>query len=210
LTNRRGFDRALEQAIDIATEKNEPLSLLMIDIDHFKRFNDQFGHLVGDTVLRLVAGTIRRSTKGQDTAARYGGEEFAVILPNTALPGAVALAEQIRITIMGRQLRRRSNGENLGSISVSIGAATFDHSETPYAFVERADNHLYEAKRSGRNRTRFEASDVMNEKPSAARVDIASGRSITSVLLHGSPTARGDVIPSYNRALSASFRNAGS
>lgn len=88
LGNRKFFDRALEGAVVHAAESGEPLSLLMLDIDHFKSFNDNYGHLTGDQVLRLVAMSLKQTIKGQDITARYGGEEFAVVLPNTALrPG---------------------------------------------------------------------------------------------------------------------------
>ena len=153
LVNRRRFDSALEQAIGSANASKQPLSLMMVDIDHFKRFNDRFGHLVGDSVLSLVGMVLKKSIKGQDTAARFGGEEFAVILPNTALHNAATLAEQIRTTIMSRELRTRGTGQNLGTITVSIGLAGYQHDESARALIERADACLYEAKRAGRNRT---------------------------------------------------------
>ena len=91
LANRKYFDITLEKAIADARDKNEPLSLMMTDIDHFKNFNDSFGHLTGDQVLRLVAMSVKKNVKGQDTAARYGGEEFAVVLPNTVLRSATTV-----------------------------------------------------------------------------------------------------------------------
>jgi len=154
LVNRRRFDRALEEAIGQANADNQLLSLMMIDIDHFKGFNDRFGHLVGDSVLSLVGMVLKKSIKGQDTAARYGGEEFAVILPNTKINNAQTVAEQIRATIMSRELRTRGTGQSLGTITVSIGVACYRRGESTRALIERADTCLYEAKRAGRNCTR--------------------------------------------------------
>src|SRR5262249_5334986 len=96
LANRKYFDQALERLITEAVGRGEALSLMLTDIDHFKRFNDVFGHLTGDQVLRLVAHSVKQNVKGQDIATRYGGEEFAVLLPNTALGQAVAVADHIR------------------------------------------------------------------------------------------------------------------
>ena len=156
LATRRRFDSALERATEAANKDGQPLPVLMIDIDHFKSFNDRFGHLMGDSVLRLIGGTLKQSTKGQDIAARYGGEKFAVILPETDLRGAAVLAEQIRQRIISRELKRRPTGESLGAITVSIGVATYRYGERPRAMLERADTSLYEAKHAGRNAGRCE------------------------------------------------------
>ena len=154
LANRRGFGTALKRAVEQADQQGRPLALLMLDIDHFKSFNDRFGHLMGDSVLRLISITLKQSVKGQDTVARYGGEEFAVILPETDGSGAMALAERIRMRIMERDLKKRSSGESLGAITVSIGVATFRPGEQARSMVERADASLYEAKHAGRNCSR--------------------------------------------------------
>jgi diguanylate cyclase len=156
LANRRHFDRAVEMAIEQTDAAFAPLSLLMIDIDHFKSFNDRFGHVTGDSVLRLIGAALKQSIKGQDIAARYGGEEFAVILPNTDLRGAVAVAEQVRHKIASGELKRRSDGQCLGAITVSIGVATHQRGERSRMMIECADSCLYEAKRAGRNCTRCE------------------------------------------------------
>jgi diguanylate cyclase len=152
LANRKYFDDALVKAIAAASAKGEPLALLMTDVDHFKRFNDTYGHLTGDHVLRLVAMSVRQNVKHQDIAARYGGEEFVVVLPNTILQVAATLGEYIRTAVMTKELKKRSTGENLGRITVSIGVAALRPGETPQALIERADSCLYAAKRSGRNR----------------------------------------------------------
>ena len=139
LANRKFFDDTLEAAIADARAKNEPLSLMMTDIDHFKNFNDSFGHLTGDQVLRLVATSVKQNVKGQDTAARYGGEEFAVILPNTVLRSAMVVADHIRRAVMTKELMKRSTGEHLGRVTVSIGVATLHKPDSPQSFIERTD-----------------------------------------------------------------------
>jgi diguanylate cyclase len=152
LSNRKHFDQAIVKAIAEARANNTALSLLMTDIDHFKKFNDSYGHLTGDQVLRLVALSLKHNVKGQDLAARYGGEEFAVILPNTALRQATIVGEHIRRAVMQRELMKRSTGENLGYVTISLGVATLRCDDTPQSLMERADTCLYSAKRSGRNR----------------------------------------------------------
>jgi diguanylate cyclase len=151
LANRKYFDQALTKAIAEARDNEQPLALLMSDIDHFKRFNDTYGHLTGDQVLRLVATSMKQNVKGQDIAARYGGEEFVIVLPNTRLQHAVTLADQIRCAVMTKELKKRSTGENLGRVTISIGTAALRASDTPQMLIERADTCLYAAKRAGRN-----------------------------------------------------------
>ncbi len=152
LSNRKYFDQAVEREIASAAARNEPLSLLITDIDHFKTFNDRYGHLTGDQVLRLVAGACKQNVKGQDIAARYGGEEFVVLLPDTTLRSAVAVADQIRRSVMTKELIKRSTGEHLGRVTISIGVATMHRGENSAALIGRADSCLYAAKRNGRNR----------------------------------------------------------
>jgi diguanylate cyclase len=157
LANRKYFDAALSKGITEAVERNEPLSLLMADIDHFKTFNDQYGHLTGDQVLRLVALAVKQNVKGRDVAARYGGEEFVIALPNTSLQSAITVADHIRRAVMTKELMRRSNGERLGRVTLSIGVAALRPDDTAQLLIERADNCLYAAKRNGRNRVICEA-----------------------------------------------------
>jgi len=156
LSNRKVFDTAVAQAIADAHAGNEPLSLLLTDIDHFKAFNDNYGHLTGDQVLRLVAMSVKQNVKGQDTAARYGGEEFAVVLPNTVLRSAITVADHIRRAVMTKELMKRSTGEHLGRVTISIGVATLKKGDTVQSLIERADTCLYAAKRYGRNRVMSE------------------------------------------------------
>jgi diguanylate cyclase len=152
LGNRKYFDRAVIEAVRDAGASGEPLSLLMFDIDHFKSFNDNYGHLTGDQVLRLVAISLRQTIKGRDIIARYGGEEFAVVLPNTALRQALTVADSIRRTVMSKELKKKSTGEILGRVTISVGVSVLQPSDTTDSLIERADACLYAAKRSGRNR----------------------------------------------------------
>jgi len=151
LANRKYFDQMLERAVADTKPTDEPLSLMLTDIDHFKKFNDTFGHLTGDQVLRLVAQAVKQNVKGQDIAARYGGEEFAIILPNTALRQALTVADHIRRGVVSKELIKRSTGENLGRVTISVGVAMLHHGEPLQALIERADSCLYAAKRNGRN-----------------------------------------------------------
>jgi diguanylate cyclase len=151
IANRKYFDYELGIAAENARLSGESLSLLLADIDHFKLFNDTHGHQIGDQVLRLVAQVLTQSVKGRDLAARYGGEEFAVILPQTDLEGARQLAEQVRKTVAGNRIRLKSNGQQLGNITLSIGCAQFDPAEGLSELIWRADEALYQAKRQGRN-----------------------------------------------------------
>ncbi len=152
LGNRKYFDRALAAAVQSAAACGEPLSLLMLDIDHFKSFNDNYGHLTGDQVLRLVAMSLKQTIKGQDLTARYGGEEFAVVLPATALRQALTVADHIRRAVMSKELKKKSTGEILGRVTISIGVAMLQPGDSQDTLIERADACLYAAKRSGRNR----------------------------------------------------------
>jgi diguanylate cyclase len=151
IANRKAFDDAVRQAIAQRAENGEPVSLLLCDIDHFKKFNDSWGHQTGDQVLRLVASCLSENVKGRDTAARYGGEEFAVLLRGTGVEAATRVAEQIRLTVETKKLVKKSTGDVLGTITISIGVAEFGEGEAVEAVVRRADACLYGAKKNGRN-----------------------------------------------------------
>jgi diguanylate cyclase len=170
LANRKFFDESLLKAIADARRRGEQLSLMMTDIDHFKGFNDTYGHLTGDQVLRLVAMSVKQNVKGQDIAARYGGEEFAVVLPNTALRSAITVADHIRRAVMTKELMKRSTGEHLGRITISIGVASLRAGDTPQTLIERADMCLYAAKRCGRNRVISESDPEASAAESAPKV----------------------------------------
>ncbi|MBP2293483.1 GGDEF domain-containing protein [Azospirillum rugosum] len=157
IANRRAFDQTLVAAVESALKDGTPLSLLMVDIDHFKTFNDTHGHLVGDHVLKLVAKVLTEGIKGRDTVARYGGEEFAVVLPRTELTNAVTLADQLRASVGSRHIVNRARNASYGSVTLSIGAAQYRTGEELMALLRRADEALYAAKRGGRNRVAAEA-----------------------------------------------------
>ena len=159
--NRKAFDEKLAVCIDEALSKNEDLCLLVIDIDYFKRFNDQFGHIIGDEVLKIVARNVKEIVRGRDFLARFGGEEFVVILPQTPLSGAKTVAENIRDFFDRTKLKVVSSSKNLGKVTVSIGAAIYRYDEPIKEFIDRSDQALYFAKNTGRNRVAIE-SDVVN------------------------------------------------
>lgn len=156
LSNRKHFDNSIERAIEHSKETGRGFSLLMTDIDHFKKFNDTYGHQTGDQVLRLVALAMKQNIKSQDIACRYGGEEFTIILPESSLEEAAAIGENIRTAVMSKELVKRSTGENLGRVTISMGVATFRPTDVAHSIVSRADEALYLAKNSGRNLVRSE------------------------------------------------------
>lgn len=151
IANRKNFDNSLRDAVTTTMESGAPLSLLMIDIDHFKEFNDNFGHRTGDGVLKAVARVLVSSTKGADTVARYGGEEFAVILPETSPENAAKLADKLRKNVSNQNIINKKTGKDFGKLTVSIGLTAYQLGENILEFVDRADNALYMAKQGGRN-----------------------------------------------------------
>ncbi|MBF0354790.1 MAG: GGDEF domain-containing protein [Alphaproteobacteria bacterium] len=156
IANRKLFDIVLRESAMQIMETGEPLCLAMVDIDFFKKFNDTYGHQLGDQVLKLVARTLVDSVKGQDTAARYGGEEFAVIFPKTDLKNAMAAAENIRNNVANKEVTNKRTGQSLGQITLSIGVSEYSLGEPLSTFLQRADEALYLSKRSGRNRVSSE------------------------------------------------------
>jgi diguanylate cyclase len=151
IANRKAFDEAIRTAMEAVNTEGETVTLLLCDIDHFKAFNDNWGHQTGDQVLRLVAQCLSDNVKGRDTAARYGGEEFAVLLRGTGLEAATRVANQIRANVETKKLVKKSTGDILGSITISIGVAQLAPGESAETAVRRADACLYGAKHSGRN-----------------------------------------------------------
>jgi len=147
--NKRYLFEALEREIIRARRHERPLCGVMFDIDFFKRINDQFGHLAGDYVLRELADVVQTRIRRDEVFARYGGEEFAILLPETSLAGAVALADSIREKV--EEHRFAFQGEVI-PVTISIGCAPMLAEDTAPDLIQRADDKLYEAKRSGRNR----------------------------------------------------------
>jgi diguanylate cyclase len=153
LLNRRGFEsKALPIFTDPASKRNG-FCMLMLDIDHFKKVNDTYGHLFGDKVICAIANTLKSKVKGQDAIARIGGEEFAVLLPETNIKGALAVAEQIRQAVENGKIRHHDSEEPIGGISISIGVASHREGCNLEALLDQADRALYTSKQSGRNRT---------------------------------------------------------
>lgn len=156
LHNRRAMDQCLE---DIwAAPERMPLSLLVLDIDLFKRINDTYGHADGDCVLQWVAATLRHCIRAGDSAFRYGGEEFLVLLPDTTLEGAICVAESIRGRIEARYPANPRNWRV--PLTVSLGVASRQPTDDPKSLFARADRALYQAKQLGRNRVVHENSMI--------------------------------------------------
>jgi diguanylate cyclase len=153
LSNRKQFEENLHAMVEESVADRVPASLVVIDVDFFKRFNDVYGHLTGDQVLRLVALVMREHITARATLARFGGEEFGILLPGTDRAEAFALAEKVRASVMGRDLVKRSTGESLGKVTISLGIAVARSSDTAVSLLERADQCMFRAKRDGRNRT---------------------------------------------------------
>lgn len=160
VANRKAFDETLAQEIARAATEHTPLCLVIGDIDHFKQFNDTWGHRTGDQVLRLVASCLKTGIGERDTVARYGGEEFAIILPGTTTGDAEKLANGVREAVQARELVKRSTGATLGRVTMSLGVATLRSGEGSATLIERADACLYAAKRGGRNRVVSETQDT--------------------------------------------------
>ncbi len=157
LNNRRAFDDEVLKHMQAHSNNQSPSSLLVLDIDHFKLFNDKHGHLVGDKVLSYIALALKQSVKGTDFVARYGGEEFVILLPDTPIDAAVKVGESIRKVISERKLTIGKDKKlSLGSITVSVGVSTLNISDDRESYFVRADEALYRAKSSGRNCVRSE------------------------------------------------------
>ncbi|MGI4830887.1 MAG: GGDEF domain-containing protein [Janthinobacterium lividum] len=158
LLNRRGFDQVLEEVWHATVRAGTQMSLLLLDIDHFKNFNDLYGHPAGDDCLRAVATAVSGSlSRTSDRAARYGGEELAIVLPGTDAEGAIKLAEQIRLAVLALRLPHPKAFEQPGFLTVSVGVATAlarhgGSMRMPESLLLTADMALYKAKREGRNR----------------------------------------------------------
>jgi diguanylate cyclase (GGDEF)-like protein len=151
LFNRRYMEESLEREMRRASRGRHPVGIIMLDLDHFKQFNDTFGHDAGDTVLREVGAILQRSIRGEDIACRYGGEEFTLILPEVSLLDAANRAEHLRETVRALNIQHRKQA--LGPVTVSLGVAIYpDHGPTGDAVLRAADAAMYQAKARGRDR----------------------------------------------------------
>jgi len=157
IANRRAFDQALNREWMRTLREGSEISLLLLDIDHFKLFNDRYGHLAGDDCLRAVAAAVSGAVRASDSVARYGGEEIAVILPSALIAGAVEVAEKVRGAVEALRLCHEGNLEGGGGVTVSVGVATAlarvgGTMRMPESLLLAADNAMYKAKHEGRNR----------------------------------------------------------
>jgi diguanylate cyclase (GGDEF)-like protein len=153
LANRRAFDEILEAEITRASRYRHPLSLIILDLDSFKEYNDRWGHPAGDVRLREIADLLRLKVRDPDVAARYGGEEFAIILPNTSKVGAIKLAERLRQAAEGSSPHKNENRHPIPGYTISLGVATFpDDATSIEELLLMADNAELIAKRLGKNR----------------------------------------------------------
>jgi len=150
LLNRRAFDMTLAEIIEQSEPDKTYLSLL--DIDHFKRVNDDYGHTVGDNVIKYVAALMKKHSEDHHYVARYGGEELAIIMPNTSEDKAIEISENIRSSMESSRLKRKDNNQPLHKITLSIGIAQLRAGDDSESLVVRADSALYQAKETGRNK----------------------------------------------------------
>lgn len=158
LYNRRWWDDKFKRMLNRAERSRSSLSLFVIDVDRFKQYNDRYGHVAGDVVLRVVGRAMAESIRPTDIAARYGGEEFAVLLPGTELAGALTAAERVRQAIAGTTIES-VEGERLPCVTISLGVATLRKGDEPTTLFQRADAALYRAKEAGRNRVEAETAE---------------------------------------------------
>ncbi len=161
IANRRMLDDTLRMRMEEARAHRTELFLVLCDVDHFKRFNDAWGHHTGDQILRFLASTMQAHAVEDVLVARYGGEEFAMIAPRMTPQQAAQVAEKIRVAIQSKRLRRRSTNEDLGQVTVSFGVARMQPGDTQSAFIERADACLYTSKRNGRNQVTTDAAPAL-------------------------------------------------
>ena len=166
LYNHRSLQNMLQKEMALSTTHSAAVSIIMVDIDHFRRFNEAFGHDVGDRILRVVAETIQSVLRPEDFAARYGGEEFTIVLPNTDEAFAHLIAEKLRAALTLQDITEKEAITNAVPLSASLGHATFpQHASVPASLLKAADMALYAAKRAGRNRVMAYSTDLLTIHP---------------------------------------------
>jgi len=154
--NRKAFDEKIYDYTDKTNTEYGNFCLIISDIDYFKKFNDTYGHQIGDQVLKVVAHVLKTTTENYGTAFRYGGEEFVILVPNAKLSEAAKLADQIRQVISKKSIKNKNTGQDFGKITMSFGIAEFSNNEIQESIIQRADAALYLAKENGRNRVQLE------------------------------------------------------
>jgi diguanylate cyclase (GGDEF)-like protein len=170
------LEETLEREVRRAARAQQSLGILMIDLDHFKNFNDTYGHEAGDTVLRETGASLAKGIRAEDFVCRFGGEEFVVILPTADLAASRARAERLRCKM--RELTLLHQGKSLGMVTISVGVAAFpEHGMSPSELMAAADAALYEAKRGGRDRVAVASSQAVAgvEKPDLVKSTTVSG-----------------------------------
>jgi diguanylate cyclase len=165
LRNRKALERQLASCFAAYAREGSPFCLIMLDIDHFKSFNDKYGHHIGDAVLRIVSATLSDSSKKSAMPHRYGGEEFSVVLPNTALSTGIEIAEQYRAAVESKRLKVAKTSEHIEPITISLGVSEVRPDDNDETLLQRADRAMYHAKDAGRNAVKSER----DLNPSAAR-----------------------------------------
>ncbi len=151
LINRRGLDKRLKSELKNAFNTKLPFSVIMADIDHFKKVNDTYGHLVGDSFLKGLAAIFRKKIRNSDVAGRFGGEEFLILLPGTKLGDARIVANKIKLAVSTKIWQFKGAGIKLGKVTISMGVALYKQNESTKDLVDRADKALYHAKKNGRD-----------------------------------------------------------
>lgn len=152
LLNRATFDKELHE---LCSDSDDSISLALFDLDHFKRLNDTFGHLVGDKVIQYFSGLLKKHSGSQHIAARYGGEEMVVIIRDLSQPQAIEFVDTIRSELANANLKQKRSEKTIGQITVSAGISFFQLGDTPTSLIDRADRALYKAKENGRNQVKI-------------------------------------------------------
>lgn len=172
--NRRFLDRSVAVEMDRAKRSGSPLSLCFVDLDHFKAFNDTHGHQMGDAALRKVASVLVQATGAGDIVTRYGGEEFVVLLPGADIQAAREVVEGIRAALSSKRFVKKATGEELGVLTASFGLTQMRMTDDEDSFVKRADENVYRAKRTGRNRVEVDEVDIASIAAHTTRIAVGA------------------------------------